>query len=75
MQARPAQALLALVLLVLVLALPAQAPRAWELPVQGLLVLELRAWELPVQGLLVLELRAQALRQVRELLVWPQAPC
>ena len=50
MQARPAQALLALVLLVLVLALP-------------------------VQGLLVLELRAQALRQVRELLVWPQAPC
>ena len=62
MQARPVQALLALVLLVLVLvlALPAQAPRAWELP---------------VQGLLVLELRAQALRQVRELLVWPQAPC
>ena len=59
MQARPAQALLALVLPVLVLALPAQAPRAWELP---------------VQGLLVLELRAQALRQVRELLVWPQAP-
>ena len=55
MQARPVQALLALVLLVLVLALPAQAPRAWELPVQGLLVLELR--------------------QVRELLVWPQAPC
>ena len=60
MQARLVQALLALVLLVLVLALPAQAPRAWELP---------------VQGLLVLELRAQALRQVRELLVWPQAPC
>lgn len=56
MQAWPVQALLALVLLVL----PAQAPRAWELP---------------VQGLLVLELRAQALRQVRELLVWPQAPC
>ena len=55
MQAWPVQALLALVLLVLVLALPAQAPRAWELP---------------VQGLLVLELRAQALRQVRELLVW-----
>lgn len=53
MQARPVQALLALVL-------PARV-----LPVQALLA----------QGLLVLELRAQALRQVRELLVWPQAPC